>query len=65
MVYKIWSADTFGVWGRPIEVEVVLSPGRPSFTIVGLPGKSVCESRDRVRSALLQSGYSFPQQRVL
>jgi len=65
MVYKIWSADTFGVWGRPIEVEVVLSPGRPAFTIVGLPGKSVCESRDRVRSALLQSGYAFPQQRVL
>jgi magnesium chelatase family protein len=65
MVYKIWSADTFGVWGRPIEVEVVLAPGRPSFTIVGLPGKSVCESRDRVRSALLQSGFAFPQERVL
>ena len=65
MIHRIWSADTFGLWGRPIEVEVALSPGRPSFTIVGLPGKSVCESRDRVRSAIEQSGFAFPPQRVL
>ena len=65
MVRKIWSADTFGLWGRSIEVEVALSPGRPTFTIVGLPGKSVCESRDRVRSAILQSGFAFPQGRLL
>jgi len=65
MVRRIWSADTFGLWGRAIEVEVALNPGRPNFTIVGLAGKSVCESRDRVRSALLQSGYAFPQGRVL
>ncbi len=65
MVSTIWSADTFGLWGRPIEVEVMLSSGRPSFVIVGLPGKSVCESRDRVKSAINQSGFSFPQGKVL
>lgn len=65
MVCKIWSADTFGLWGRPIEVEVLLSSGRPAFTIVGLPGKSVCESRDRVKSAIQQAGFAFPQGRVL
>jgi magnesium chelatase family protein len=65
MVRKIWSADTFGLWGRSIEVEVALSPGRPTFTIVGLAGKSICESRDRVRSAILQSGFAFPDGKVL
>ncbi len=65
MVRKIWSADTYGLWGRAIEVEVALSPGRPVFTIVGLPGKSVCESRDRVRSAIIQSGFAFPTGKLL
>jgi len=65
MVAKVLSADGFGLWGRTLEVEVALSSGRPSFVIVGLPGKSVCESRDRVRSAILQSGFQFPQGRIL
>ena len=47
------------------DFEVALSPGRPQFTIVGLPGKSVTESRDRVRSAILQSGFAFPGGKIL
>ncbi len=42
-------------------VEIHLSNGLPSFTIVGLPETAVRESRERVRSALINSGFEFPQ----
>lgn len=45
-------------------VEVHISGGLPGFTIVGLPDAAVRESRDRVRAALLSSGFPWPQQRV-
>ena len=45
-------------------VETHLSNGLPSFTIVGLPETAVRESRERVRSALLNSGFDFPQRRI-
>ena len=47
-----------------ISVETHISNGLPSFTIVGLPETAVRESRDRVRSAVLNSGFEFPQQRI-
>jgi len=58
------SATLVGVEGRPIEVEVHVSRGLPSFTIVGLPDASCRESRDRVRAAILSSGLAWPQHRV-
>ena len=45
-------------------VETHLSNGLPSFTIVGLPETAVRESRERVRSALINSGFEFPQRRI-
>lgn len=47
-----------------VTVEVHLSNGLPSFTIVGLPEAEVKESKDRVRSALLNSHYEFPSRRI-
>jgi magnesium chelatase family protein len=47
-----------------ISVETHISNGLPSFTIVGLPETAVRESRDRVRSAVLNSGFEFPQRRI-
>ncbi|GAA0228405.1 YifB family Mg chelatase-like AAA ATPase [Castellaniella daejeonensis] len=54
----------FGLQVRPVQVEVHVGGGLPSFSIVGLPGAGVRESRERVRSALLSSGFEFPAGRI-
>src|SRR5262249_3178689 len=53
-----------GVDPRQVWVEVDIRSGLPSFTIVGLGDAAVRESRDRVRSAILNSGFEFPQTRI-
>ena len=53
-----------GMDALAISVETHLSNGLPSFTIVGLPETAVRESRERVRCALLNSGFEFPQRRI-
>lgn len=53
-----------GVDAPLVAVETHLANGLPAFNIVGLPEKAVQESRDRVRSALVNSGYDFPMRRV-
>jgi magnesium chelatase family protein len=58
------SATLVGVDGRSISVEVHVSRGLPSFSIVGLPDATCREARDRVRAATLSSGLKWPQQRV-
>lgn len=47
-----------------VTVEVHISAGLPGFTLVGLPETAVRESRDRVRSAIINSGFKFPQRRI-
>ena len=64
MLAKVKSAAVVGLEGAVVEVEVDLSPGLPSFTIVGLPDKSVQEARERVRSAIRNSYYKFPNRRI-
>ncbi len=64
MLAMVHSATLVGVQGQPISVEVHVSTGLPSFTIVGLPDASCRESRDRVRAAILSSGLKWPQKRV-
>jgi magnesium chelatase family protein len=54
----------FGVEACPVHVEVDVSFGFPCFTMVGLPDISVRESRDRVRSAIRNSGFEFPPHRI-
>jgi len=58
------SATLLGVDGRPLAVEVHVSPGMPVFNVVGLPDAACRESRDRVRAALLSSGLEWPLRRV-
>ncbi|WP_415904899.1 YifB family Mg chelatase-like AAA ATPase [Neptuniibacter sp. QD48_55] len=53
-----------GIDAPAVTVEVHLSGGLPSFSIVGLPEAAVKESRERVRSALINSGFEFPQRRI-
>jgi magnesium chelatase family protein len=53
-----------GVSAEPVHVEVDIGGGLPSFTIVGLPDAAVRESRERVRSALVNSGFRYPQHRI-
>ena len=64
MLAKVCSAAVNGLEAYPVQVEVDLAGGLPLFTVVGLPDATVRESRDRVRSALRNSGFSFPQRRV-
>ena len=47
-----------------VEVETHLANGLPQFNIVGLPDTEVKESRDRVRAAIIQSGFEFPTQKI-
>ena len=54
----------YGTEAPPVTIEVFLSGGLPAFTIVGMPETAVRESKDRVRGALLSSGFEFPQQRI-
>lgn len=53
-----------GLNADAVSVEVDLSPGLPGLSIVGLPEAAVRESRDRVRAAILNSGYQFPNRRI-
>jgi magnesium chelatase family protein len=53
-----------GIDAPSVTVETHLSPGLPAFNIVGLPEAAVRESRDRVRSAIINAGFNFPQQRI-
>jgi magnesium chelatase family protein len=64
MLAKVKSAAVVGLEGAVVEVEVDLSQGLPSFTIVGLPDKAVQEARERVRSAIRNSYYKFPNRRI-
>ncbi len=54
----------FGVSAPAVTVEVHLSGGLPTLSIVGLPEAGVRESKDRVRSALINSGFDYPQRRI-
>ena len=64
MLSKVLSGTVLGIDGCLMEVEVDIARGLPSFTTVGLPEISVRESRERVKSAINNSGYRFPDDRV-
>ena len=60
-------AESMGFWGLsafPVSVETDITPGLPGFDVVGLPDTAVKESRDRVRAALKNCGYTFPIHRI-
>ena len=64
MLATLRTAALLGVDACAVQVEVDVSFGMPMFTMVGLPDASVRESRDRVRSAIRNSGFEFPPHRI-
>jgi magnesium chelatase family protein len=64
MLAKVMSCAVVGLEGAIVEVEADISPGLPSFTIVGLPDTAVQEARERVRAAIRNSGCIFPNRRI-
>ena len=65
MLARCRSAALQGLEARPVIVEVDLAPGLPGIQLVGLPDKAIQESRERVRSALRNSGFRGPLVRVV
>lgn len=61
----VHSRAAMGIEAPQVEVEVHLSNGLPGFSIVGLPEKVVKESKDRVRSAIINCGFKFPVKRIV
>ena len=59
MFAKVTSGTVVGIDGFPVEVEVDLSLGLPSFDLVGLADIAVKEAKERVRAAIKNSGFSF------
>ena len=64
MISKIYSAIPYGYNGSLVEVEGSSNRGLPKFNIVGMADKTINESRERVKSAIISSDFSFPDKRI-
>jgi magnesium chelatase family protein len=64
LLAKVLSSAVLGIDAYRVEVEVDITSGLPTFTTVGLPEASVKESKERVKSAISNSGYRFPDDRI-
>jgi magnesium chelatase family protein len=64
MLAQVTSGALIGIDAYPVEVEVDIAQGLPQFATVGLPEGAVKESKDRVKSAIKNSGYDFPARRI-
>ena len=64
MISKIHSAIPYGFDGKLVEVEGDMNRGLPAFNIVGMANKTVNEAKERVRSAIVNSDFSFPDRKV-
>ena len=65
MYSAIQTAALWGLQGESVTVETDLLPGLPGLTLVGLPDQSVKESKERVRSAMLNCGFGFPGRKIV
>ena len=64
MFSKVKSFSLLGLDGLSIDVEVDINKGLPSYDVVGLPDVAVKESKERVRSAIKNSGFDFPVHKI-
>ncbi len=64
MLAKVLAGAPLGIDAYPVEVEVDIAQGLPQFATVGLPEGAVKESKDRIKSAVKNSGYDFPVRRI-
>lgn len=60
----VYTRASIGIHAPQVSVEVHISNGMPMFTLVGLPETTVKEAKDRVRSALINSGFAFPPKKI-
>ena len=65
MIARSLSACLDGIEVQTVVVEVDVAAGLPSFTIVGLTDRAIQEARERVKSAVVNSGFSFPARRLI
>lgn len=65
MFFKIFSAGSHGIEGYAVEAEADITKGIPSFTIVGLPNAEVKESKERIKSAITNSGFKYPNKKIV
>jgi magnesium chelatase family protein len=64
MVSRVTTVAFQGIEAVPVDVQVLIAPGKAGFNIVGLPDKAVAESRERVTAALHASGLALPYKRI-
>ncbi len=64
MYSQIKSGTLYGLASEQVVVETDLSPGLPAFSVVGLPDATVRESKERIRAAIVNSGFKFPAKRI-
>lgn len=64
MIAKIYSSCVIGIDAYEVAVETDIGGGLPGFNIVGLPDMVIKESRDRIKSAIKNSGFSFPSKKI-
>ena len=64
MIATVRSATILGARGHPVGVEVHVAKGIPGFSMLGLPDESCREARDRVRAAIITSGYAWPDKKI-
>ena len=65
MFFKLDSFALIGIEAIKVSIEVHITRGLPGLYIVGLPGQAVNESKQRVRSAVLNSGFEFPVKKII
>jgi len=65
MLSKVNSITVWGIEGMPVEVEVDVGKGIPGISVVGLPDQAVKESRDRIKPAIKNSGFEFPNRKIV
>jgi magnesium chelatase family protein len=64
MIATVDTATILGARGHPVTVEVHIGKGIPGFTMLGLPDESCREARDRVRAAVMSSGFTWPDKKI-
>ncbi len=65
MLSKVNSITVWGIEGMPVEVEVDVGKGIPGISVVGLPDQAVKESKDRIKPAIKNSGFEFPNRKIV
>ncbi len=65
MLARVWSATIIGIDAVKVGVEVDVANGLPGVTVVGLPDIAVQESKERVKTAIKNSGSAYPMRRIV